>query len=258
MDKITLELPLVGIKILRDSAVGFEGVEVYHGVSYCDAVRLATFGEELLVVPGSIETCKWAPAVLGLKTPENSFERSLLPRLDDPLAGLYIAPLSRFGEDAPPDVVVLRGRPGQVKRVIDAIGEGALQREYYGQIEKTALGVVDRRFSLKVMLSYLSNRLMVYLRRWKRCDDLIRAAMRTQVLTSGLEKILKNTVADMSMCRNSTVIPLQEDAGNVSFFCVGGISWGGNSPANVTSGFPFQVIERISDCLEYPGKRASW
>jgi hypothetical protein len=108
VETIILELPLVGIKILRDSAIGFKGVEVYHGVSYCDAVRLATFGEELLVKPGSIEVCKWAPAVLGLKIPENSFERSLLPRLDS-VAGLFIAPLSRFPEGAPPDVAIVRG-----------------------------------------------------------------------------------------------------------------------------------------------------
>ncbi|MBU4179505.1 MAG: DUF169 domain-containing protein, partial [Actinobacteria bacterium] len=143
----------------------------------------------------------------------------------------------------------------QMKQVMDALSEAALQRAYYGEIGKTALGVVDRRFSLKVMLSYVTNRVMAYLRRWKRFDDLIRAAMSTQVLTSGLERILKNTVADMSMCRNSTVIPLEEGAGNVSFFCVGGISWGGNLPANMTSGFPYKLIEGVHDRLEYPGKR---
>ncbi|MBU4392141.1 MAG: DUF169 domain-containing protein [Actinobacteria bacterium] len=254
MEKITLELPLVGIKVLNDSVVGFENVDVYHGVSYCDAVRLAMFGEELLVKPGSIEVCKWAPAVLGLKIPENSFERGMLPRLDS-VAGLYVAPLSRFLEDAPPDVVIVRGRPTQMKRVMEALGEGALQRTYYGEIGKTALGVVDRRFSLKVMLSYVSNRMMALLRRWKRFDDLIRTAMRTQVLTGALERVLKNTVADMSICRNSTVIPFEEGAGNVSFFCVGGISWGGNLPANMTSGFPYDLIEDIHDRLEYPGKR---
>jgi len=254
VDTIILELPLVGIKILRDSAVDFEGMKVYHGVSYCDAVRLAMFGEELLVKPGSIEVCKWAPAVLGLKTPENSFERSLLPRLDS-VAGLYIAPLSRFPEDAPPDVVIVRGRPTQMKQVMETLGEGVLQRAYYGEMSKTALGVVDRRFSLKVMLSYVSNRVMALLRRWKLFDNLIRAAMSTQVLTGALERVLKHTVADMSMCRNSTVIPLMEDAGNVSFFCVGGISWGGNSPANMTSGFPYGLIESVHDRLEYPGKR---
>ncbi len=96
---------------------------------------------------------------------------------------------------------------------------------------------------------------MSYLGSWKRIDDLILAAMKTQVLTSALELLLKRTVADMSMCRNSTVIPLMEDAGNVSFFCVGGISWGGNLPANMTSGFPYKLIEGVHDRLEYPGKR---
>jgi len=103
METVSLELPLIGAKVL-DSLEGFEGIEVYHGASYCDAVRNATFGKELVVAPGSIEVCRWSPVVLGLKQPDSDFERSLEPRLDSGGYGRYtlrrcrvtLKPLSRM------------------------------------------------------------------------------------------------------------------------------------------------------------------
>jgi len=58
MDTIVLELPVLGVRIIEE---GVEDVkaDAYQGVSYCDAVRLATYGQELIVKPGSIEICKW-------------------------------------------------------------------------------------------------------------------------------------------------------------------------------------------------------
>jgi hypothetical protein len=58
----------------------------------------------------------------------------------------------------------------------------------------------------------------------------------------------------MSVCRNSTVIPFLEDAGNISFFCTGGIAWGCNPPDFLTSGFPYGMIEKVIDRLDFPGK----
>jgi len=40
------EVPLVGVKVLP-SLEGFEAAGEYRGVSYCDAVRRATAGEEV-------------------------------------------------------------------------------------------------------------------------------------------------------------------------------------------------------------------
>jgi uncharacterized protein (DUF169 family) len=77
METIDLELPVIGVKILKDSLEGFDA-ETYGGVSWCDAVRLATFGVKSLVVPGSIDICKWSPVILGLKEPENPFR--VVPR----------------------------------------------------------------------------------------------------------------------------------------------------------------------------------
>ncbi|MFH1149855.1 MAG: DUF169 domain-containing protein [Actinomycetota bacterium] len=253
MERITLELPVIGVKVL-DSLEGFEDLAPYHGVSYCDAVRLATSGVEQLLAPGSIEVCKWSPVVTGLKEPNSAFEKSLEPRLPGAATGIYLAPLSGFREGARPDVVIMRGRPEQLRRIAAALPEGSLVERYRGQIGRTALGVGDRGLSARVLLVSATNRLLSALRRWKRFDDLTRTLFKSEKLTGTFERMLRNAMADMSVCRNSSILPYLEDAANISYFCTGGITWGGNSPAHMTCGMPYRLYEEIEDSLSYPGK----
>jgi hypothetical protein len=96
-------------------------------------------------------------------------------------------------------------------------------------------------------------RLLATLRRSQSWDRFTRFAFRSETLLSALEKIIKNTMGDMSICRNSTAIPYLEDAANVSFFCTGGIAWGGNEPSHLTSGVPERLFGRICDRLEFQG-----
>jgi len=58
------------------------------------------------------------------------------------------------------------------------------------------------------------------------------------VIRTGVEAWTR-TLADMSVCRNSTVVPLLVGRVNVSFFCTGGITWGRNDPDHLTSGWPW-------------------
>lgn len=252
MEPIDLELPVIGVKVLAESAEGFDAVE-YRGVSWCDAVRLATFGEELLVLPGSIEVCKWSPVILGLKEPDNPFEKSLEPRMPSTVAGLYVANLGRF-VDLEPDAVIVRGRPAQLKELSERLGEECLSTTYSGRIGWTALGTGEKGLSARVMLTHAANRVLAVLKKWKRFDDLTRIAFRNDKVTGLFEKMARNAVADMSMCRNACVLPYMEDAGNISFFCVGGITWGGNSPANLTSGWPGRMAGPIMEAVRFPGK----
>jgi len=253
MDTITLDLPVIGVKLLADGLDGWDA-DVFDGASWCDAVRLATFGEELVVAPGSISTCKWSPIVLGLKEPENPFEESLEPRIAEPVAGWYVAPIARFG-DRRPDVLIVRGRPGQLRDLAGRLGAGALQTTYEGQIGRSSQGVGERGLSARVMLSRASNRALAVLKRWKRFDQATRIAFKDYRVTGLFERIAKNAVADMSMCRNSVVLPYVEDAGNISFFCVGGVTWGGNSPSNMTSGYPGRMMEAVLEQVDFPGKK---
>lgn len=251
MKQIDLELPVVGVKFLQSFA-GYEDVEQYHGVSYCDAVRLATFGTEQLLAPGSIEVCKWSPVVMALKAPENDYERSLKPRLPEQLAGVYLAPLWHFRGE--PDVVVVRGRPMQLRQLAAGMGNGALQQRYRDSIGRSLLFEGERGPGLRAVVTQVTNRVLNKLKRSKRFDQMVKVAFRRDDVTAWFEKLLRNTVADMSVCRNSTVLPYLEDAGNISFFCTGGVTWGGNAPVHVTSGFPYRLFATVQDCVNYPGK----
>ena len=247
-----LDVLPVGVKVLR-SLDGFQGLEVFRGASYCEALEHATSGNEVLVTLESIDVCKWSPIVLGLKEPESPFEKGLGPRVDEPVAGYYLAPMSSFREGLAPDTVIVRGRPEQLREITDSLGEASLIRRYSGERGKTALGVRERGWSLRVKFTHRLNRLLARLGKLKSWDRFTRVAFRSEKVSSAFEMLLKRTVADMSVCRNSTVIPYFEDAANISFFCTGAVTWGGNNPANMTSGLPGELYDRVRERLEFPG-----
>lgn len=251
MEKVCLALPPVGV-CFADSLDGLEDVAVYHGASYCDAVRLATEGRELVVAPGSIEVCKWSPVVLGIKEPGSDFESRLGPRVEGGPAAVYLAPLDLFRPGLEPDVVIIRGSRGQVDSVAEMLGPGALTQRYRGRFDKSALGAGDTGVSIKALVTNGVNRALARLSRSEAFDRIIRRAFRSERLTTALEALIKRTMASMSICRNSTVIPFTEGAGNISFFCTGGVAWGGNSPYHVTSGFPYRALREHLDRLDYP------
>jgi hypothetical protein len=49
----------------------------------------------------------------------------------------------------------------------------------------------------------------------------------------------------MSVCRNSSVVPLLSGRVNVSFFCTGGITWGRNQADHLTSGWPWSDFQHV-------------
>lgn len=247
---ISLDLLPIGVEVLTDPEEE-PGARVYHGVSFCDAVRRATNGERIAVRPGSIEVCKWSPAVLGLKKPENSFERSLEPRIEKSVSGFLLAPLSDFGGPRKPDVVILRGRPAELLKLVGILGEEAFARDHGDLIGRSALGRMMDKGGFKVRLSRLSNSAAARMSIWKRFDSVTRSAFKSRLLAGVLEVLIRDMVADMSMCRNSVVIPFLEKKANVSFFCVGGISWGGNSPENMTCGLPYGQYGKIARLLDF-------
>lgn len=253
MERVKLDLPIIGVSLYRETGNGYPvGSAVYHGVSYCDAARRATYGEDLVVAPGSVEVCKWAPPVLGLKSAEGDFEKSLEPRMDGRVTGYRIAPLGRFTDGEPPDVVILRGPPAKVLTLIDLLGRDCFACEYEGHIGRTALGTVEGGRGFTSRLVNLTNRALAWLRGMRWFDAFTRRAFKSELVTRAFERVIRSTVADMSMCRNSTVIPYLTGRGNVSFFCAGGVTWGDNSPSNVVCGLPFTLFEKVEKLLEAP------
>ncbi len=242
MGSIVFDVPPVGVKFVQGSEEFSIEWEEYRGVSYCDAVRLATSGRHLTVKPGSIEVCKWVPVVFGFKEPEHNFEWEISPRLEHPGKSLLVAPLSSFSMSLLPDVVIFRGSPDTIKELIVKLGEDALTFRYRGDISKSALASSGLDYSRSAGFINAINRVLSKLKEVKTFDRFTKRAFKSLFVTSTFEKIIRGTLADMSICRNSTVIPYLEGKGNVSFFCPGGVTWGGNIPGYMVCGFPFDTV----------------
>jgi hypothetical protein len=226
----------VGVKLLQ-SADEWADVPVYRGVSYCDAVRRAGDGEMLRVLPGSIQVCPWVPAVLGLQEPRGRFERSLAPRLPFPIAGLLLAPV----DQAPvvPDVVVARAALETLHDMVAGLGHEALWDGHLGNLDRSAIPLLTRpRATPRQGFISAVNNALAALTPSARWQALTHRLFRSGALSAAFEAVISRTMADMSVCRNSTAIPLLSGRVNISFFCTGGITWGRNRPDYLTSGWP--------------------
>ncbi len=220
------------------------GVPVYEGVSYCDAIRRAGEEEVLRVLPGSIQVCCWAPVVLGLTSPDGAFARRLTPRLPFPVSGLLLAPLDRFPGE--PQVAVVRSGLEQVRQMVALAGEGCLWDGSGREPDQSVVSQLrNRPPSWRHRLVALVNHPLAVLARSERWQVLTRWLFQSHLATEVYEALISRTMADMSLCRNATVIPLLSGQVNVSFFCSGGITWGRNDPDQVASGWPWS---------KYPGR----
>jgi len=249
--------PAVAIRVLRHAGEAAR-VPVYRGVSFCDAVRRAAGGQTLRVLPGSVEVCQWAPVVLGLKEPEGRFEQGLLPRLAAPVDGLLLAPLDDFPGE--PEVVMVRAGLKDLKTMIVAAGPDALWKGHGDRLDRSALPTIeswepDRTQGLHGARQALIggiNRPLAALARSARWRALTYWLFRSRAITASFDAVISRTLSDMSVCRNSTAIPLLTGRANVSYFCSGGITWGRNNPEHLTSGWPWHLYRRLGDQLGRP------
>ncbi len=241
-DLTTHDTPLtVGVRVLYSSDEHAD-VSIYRGVSYCDAVSRAGAGETLRVLPGSIRVCRWSPVVLGIKEPHGRFERNLAPRLTFPVAGLLLAPLDRF--PGTPGVVVVRAAPDVLREMIANTAPDRLWDGHAGRLDRSALPSLtagSQTIPRRPLIGPV-NRLLASLARFGPWQTLTRRIFRSGLVTAGFDALISRTLADMSVCRNSSIIPLLTGRANVSFFCTGGITWGRNAPGHLTSGWPTQSI----------------
>ncbi len=253
MSDLTIhDAPLaVGARVL-DSPDEHADVPIYRGVSYCDAVSRAGTGETLRVLPGSVRVCRWSPVVLGLKEPKGRFERNLAPRLTFPISGLLLAPLDRF--PGTPGVAVVRAAPDVLRGMIANAAPDRLWDGHAGRLDRSALPslAADSQAIPGRPLIGPVNRLLASLARFGPWQTLTQRLFRSGLVTAGFDALISRTLADMSVCRNSTAIPLLTGRANVSFFCTGGITWGRNAPGHLTSGWPTQSITGKSNAKDIP------
>jgi hypothetical protein len=86
-----------------------------------------------------------------------------------------------------------------------------------------------------------------------RWQALTRRLFSSRTPTIVLELLISHLAADMSICRNSTAIPLLAGRVNVSHFCTGGITWGLNHPESLTSGWPWATFRAIGSQMDGAG-----
>ena len=265
-DWIHLDPPPVGVRLLPEGPSredGLEAVPVYRGVSYCDAVRRAGEGETLRVLPGSLQVCGWATVVLGQKQPAGRFEEGLEPRLSYPAGGLLLAPLDRFPGE--PELVLVRGSSDLLQELVRALGPDQLWDEplrggHRRRLDRSALFLFDPapstpgkdRAGGRIAFIARTNRALATLARSRRWQALTRWLFRSRLVTAGFDALISRTMADMSVCRNSTAIPLLSGRANVSFFCTGGITWGQNRPDHLTSGWPWPLFQQAIQAASNP------
>ncbi len=230
-------------------AESYPDVPLYEGVSFCDAVRRAGEGELLRVLPSSVWVCRWSPVVLGLKPPQDRFEGSLAPRLAHPVSGYLLGPPEGF--PITPDVVIVRGGVEAIRRMLAATVPEDIWDGHARRLDRSALAALTaEESSLRRRTIDAVNRVLAPLSRWERWQSFTRYLFRSGWVTARFDALISRTLADMSICRNSTAIPLLTGRVNVSFFCTGGITWGGNRPDHLTSGWPWPIYRRVIQQLE--------
>ncbi|NLH47030.1 MAG: DUF169 domain-containing protein [Myxococcales bacterium] len=249
-----LPLPPLGVTIFRHKPQWAGEIADFAGLSFCRAVAEATAGAELWVDGGSIHVCQWSPVGLGLREPVAQFQKDLSPRLPFGIAGFRLAPLDRQRAGVTPDVVLVRGPATIIRVMAEKAGWDRAAWEFAAEdnLARSALFPMKSQRDGKGPFFLKSvNRVLGSLDKvpgWEACTAF---AFRNRGISAGFEAIIKRYLSSMSVCRNSVVIPYLTGKFNISYFCAGGISWGGNYPFHVTSGWPSALWPEVSSILSW-------
>lgn len=249
MNEKKTEPVAAGIKINPGADCRWPSSERYSGISFCDAVRTATDGEgkAMLLDSESITVCRWSKVVLGFSEPDPALDLKVGQNLPIGTESALIAPISMFAPECPPDVVLIRTTPEKIKRIIKLAGESSLAAEHADDLGRSALSVLSRGGnSIEKTRVEMVNGALARLNGLQQWRDFTKWIFNHQLTTYVFDLLLDKYLANMSMCRNSTVIPFLTGKLNVSYFCTGGIAWGMNSPDHLTCGMPYEIYARIA------------
>jgi len=253
MYKIKIGYIPVGVKASPEPPEYYPEAEAYKGISYCDAVRQASDGEgrALLITPGSIEVCRWSPVVLGLREPDQKFNLKVLYQFPFPTGSVLLAPVNLYNPNRPPDVVLIRATPAELKNVIAALGPENFAMDLAPHLDRSALSVFQSggdTFDKKKI--QIVNESLAKLNRSSQWRDFTKWVFNRDWTTYIFDILLDRFLANMSICRNSTAIPFVTGKANVSYFCTGGIAWGLNKPEHMTCGLPYDLFTKLDWELE--------
>jgi hypothetical protein len=291
MNPVKLGHPPIGIKIAPENLKDYPSAQTYKGISFCDAVRQASDGACFLLTKDSIEVCKWVPVVFGFAEPDPKYDLKVGINLLPFTSSILIAPVDKYNKNYPPDVVLVRSFPEEMKKIAHGLGwenmatsiadqkdqgitccsvnhgtnqkadvkiesdtnnvSTASRKKQKYHIDRSALSVLRAEkdpLSLKRLV--IINKLLAVLSKQKAWVDFTKWLFNKQWTTYVFDLFLDQYLANMSMCRNSTVIPYLTNKVNISYFCTGGIAWGLNNPSHMTCGLPFSLYKKLEWQLE--------
>ena len=252
MQELILPVPPIGVVVLPHEPPGKDRPPLFSGISFCQALAVATKGQEVWVERDSIGSCKWSPVVLGFQPPESKFEQTLLPRLPVGTHGVYLAPLERFRNGLTPTVVVVRALPDVLRQMLDTLGwdNAAWDVVDDQRISRSALRrLFEQHDTWRSRLQEPVGKTLAVMRRVPGWTRLTATVFKNKTLTTVFDKVIDRTMADMSICRNSVAIPLLTGKVNVSYYCTGGVAWGENDPLTMTSGWPWAQWQELQTRL---------
>jgi hypothetical protein len=140
-----------------------------------------------------------------------------------------------------------------LRTTVRAISTTKLWNGHGGRLDRSALPLLlGEEHRTRGWLITAVNHLLASLAPLHTWQALTRRLFRSRAVTIAFEVVILRVLANMSICRNSTVIPLLTDRANVSYFCTGGITWGLNAPSHATSGWPIWVYESLVENHEHP------
>ncbi|MDP8225747.1 MAG: DUF169 domain-containing protein [Candidatus Lernaella stagnicola] len=251
---IHLPVPPVGAKVLDSLPETMTDTPIFHGVSFCEAVDQAAHGRAHFVTAESIHTCRWVPPVLGFVEPSSKFEEDIAPTLPPGTAGVFLALLANFPESWEPDVVIVKAAPEILSRLAEMVGWDMAAWDYVEEdrIAKSALKRLreeDRSWRTKLIKPF-NNALaaMDKIPGFKKATIL---AFKSEAVSAAFEAFISRALASMSVCRNSLVIPYLSGRFNISYLCSGGVTWGGNYPFHLTSGWPWKLWQRLASDVDW-------
>ncbi len=254
-ETICLDLPPVGVKIWTNEEPDRAGIPRFTGISFCQAIQQSTHGQTLIIDSDSIQVCQWSPVALGLKEANNEFEKTIHKHLPAGIRSLLTAPIGQFNEKQRPDVVIIRAQVEKFQAIINLLGYDQFVPYSSYSLDETALSIFVegplkgfRRWATKNI-----NRWLYWMNQFPWWQGLTTFLFRSTTITRLFDRFITKYMANMSICRNSTIIPFQSGKANISFFCTGAIAWGKNAPDFLTSGFPYDTYEKLKDRLLFPG-----
>jgi len=257
-----------GVKILHneDFPLDFGPIKTPEIRSFCDSLRLIgkeEYSNGILITADKIKSCRWCPAMLGLKKPEHKVESKHSPRIEESVEGIYVYNMNNHIESkilTNPDVVIFISSRDNMEFIINKLGIENFTTDYLQDLGVSAFSLfleneqVTTRTKRKRKQKTRSLKFMNWLFSSKLMSNKIMLKFITWLLkhygaASVMDPMLGKTMVMLATCRNATVIPYLSQKANVSYLDAGTIGWGEFPRKNMIIGIPGTLYSQVANDL---------